>query len=230
MRNILVVDDEEDICKMIQQYLELYAYRVTVAGCGENAMEAISRQHYDVIILDVMMPDLDGVTLCEMIREKVLCPIVFLSAKTLEEDKIKALSSGGDDYIEKPFSLAELKARIECHIRRDERIRDKGTSKISSGRLFVDLDAKTLTCNGAPVHLTKKEYQIVEFLILHKGRVFTKEDIFERIWGHESQSYYDTVTESIKNIRKKIREQDSEHTYIKTLYGLGYRWEFHHET
>ncbi|WP_234404958.1 response regulator transcription factor [Paenibacillus bouchesdurhonensis] len=215
---------------MIQQYLELYAFRVTAVSSGEQALKAVLHHHYDIIILDVMMPDLDGVALCEMIREKVICPIVFLSAKTLEEDKIKALSSGGDDYIEKPFSLAELKARIECHIRRDERIRDKGTSKVSSGRLVVDLDAKILTCNGMPIHLTKKEYQIVEFMILHKGRVFTKEDIFERIWGHESQSYYDTVTESIKNIRKKIREHDSDYAYIKTLYGLGYRWEVQHET
>ncbi len=144
----------------------------------------------------------------------------------MEEDKIKALSIGGDDYITKPFSLAELKARIESHIRRDKRMKGSEiSSRLVAGRLAIDLEEKILLTPTGSLYLTKKEFQVIKFLVSHKGRTFTKEDLFERIWGNDSTSCYESVTEVIKNIRKKIKKCDPNHNYIKTLYGLGYRWE-----
>jgi len=167
--------------------------------------------------------------LCSMIRDSLDCPIIFVSAKTLEEDKIQALSVGGDDYISKPFSLKELKARIDCHLRREERIRSNERHLLSSKNITIDLLANEIFCKGVKLHLTKKEYEIIKLLMLNKNMVFSKERIFESVWGFDSESQLETVTESIKNIRKKIRSLDPEHSYIKTLYGLGYKWDVTYE-
>src|SRR5690606_39109136 len=156
-------------------------------------------------------------------------PIIFVSAKTLEEDKVQALSIGGDDYITKPFSLKELKARIDSHLRREERIRSNDRYLLSSKNITIDLLANEVFCKGIKLHLTKKEYEIIKLLMLNKNVVFSKERIFERVWGLDSESQLETVRESIKNIRKKIRALDKETSYIKTLYGLGYKWDVTYE-
>lgn len=228
LKKILVVDDNEDICLTIKQYLELYHYTVEYVHNGTEALQIINND-FDLIILDIMMEGLDGMELCGIIRDKVNCPIIFVSAKTLEEDKVQALSIGGDDYMTKPFSLKELKARIDSHLRREERIRSNDRHLLSSKNITIDLLANEVFCKGVQLHLTKKEYEIIKLLMLNKNMVFSKERIFERVWGLDSESQLETVTESIKNIRKKILSLDKENSYIKTLYGLGYKWDVTNE-
>ncbi|KAF0993640.1 response regulator transcription factor [Geobacillus sp. TFV-3] len=223
-RKILVVDDNEDICLTIKQYLELHDYMVELAYSSTEALKMINSD-VDLIVLDIMMEGIDGMELCRMIRDRVDCPIVFVSAKTMEEDKVQALSIGGDDYITKPFSLKELKARIDSHLRREERIRSNERYLLSSKNITIDLLANEVFCKGMKLPFTKKEYEIVKLLMLNKNVVFSKERIFERVWGLDSESQLDTVTESIKNIRKKIKAVDPETSYIQTLYGLGYKWD-----
>ncbi|GAA0740222.1 response regulator transcription factor [Clostridium oceanicum] len=223
-RQILVIDDNEDVCTTIKGYLENYNYNVkTVYRCKE-ALSNINRG-FDLIILDIMMPGMDGMEFCKIIRDKVSCPIIFVSAKVLEEDKVEALSVGGDDYITKPFSLKELKARIESHLRREERIKNKKVYILTSGNISIDVLANEVFCNGEKIKLTKTEYKIIKFLITNKNIVFSKEKIFENAWGLDSESYLETVTESMKNIRKKIKRKDKSKSYISTVYGLGYKWE-----
>ena len=223
-KKILVVDDNEDICITIKSYLENYNYDVETIQNQQEALQSINKG-FDLIMLDIMMPDMDGIKFCSIIREKISCPIIFVSARFLEEDKLEALSAGGDDYITKPFSLRELKARVECHLRREERIKNKEVCMLSSGNIVIDVLANEILCKGEKLKLTKKEYNLIKLLIINKNIVFSKEKLFDRVWGIDSESYLETVIESIKNIRKKIRNIDKYKSYISTVYGRGYRWE-----
>ncbi|WP_242841868.1 response regulator transcription factor [Clostridium beijerinckii] len=221
---ILVIDDNEDICITIKNYLEIYNYDVKTVHDQKKALEIIN-EGFGLILLDIMMPDMDGIKFCSIIREKLSYPIIFISAKTLEEDKIEALSVGGDDYITKPFSLKELRARIESHLRREERIRNKEVHILTSGNIVIDVLANEVLCKGYKLNLTRKEYKLIRFLMTNKNRVLSKERIFDNVWGINSESYLETVTESIKNIRKKFKNIDKHKSYISTIYGQGYKWE-----
>ncbi|WPC43333.1 response regulator transcription factor [Clostridium sp. JS66] len=223
-KKILVIDDEEQIGDMIKNYLELYKYKVIKTTSYFEAEKKLG-EDIDLILLDIMMPKVDGFKVCRKIREQIQCPIVFLSAKDMEDDKIQALSLGGDDYITKPFSLKELKARIESHIRREERIKTKNRKCFTCGKIRIDLECKEVFCNGHKLCLTKKEYELIEILILNKGKVFSKVDIFEKVWGYNCESDIETVTEHIKKVRNKIRQYDDENSYIDTIWGMGYKWE-----
>lgn len=176
-----------------------------------------------------MMPGMDGIELCKLIRDKANCPIIFISAKILEEDKIETLSVDGDDYITKPFSFKELKARIESHLRREDRLKNKTCYIVSSGNVLLDIDSNEVFCNGEKLIVTKKEFNLIKFLIMNKNVVFSKEKIFNNVWGVNSESYLETVTECIKNIRKKLKILDKENSYIATVYGRGYKWEVKNE-
>ncbi|QAV33345.1 DNA-binding response regulator, OmpR family, contains REC and winged-helix (wHTH) domain [Fervidobacterium changbaicum] len=228
-RTILVVDDEYDIRNMLKNYLEMNNYDVLTAKNSKEAFEIILSGKIDLVLLDIMMPGMDGIEFCKMVREKINCPIIFLSAKNLEEDIIKALSIGGDDYITKPFSLKELLARIESHIRREERIRTTENLTIRSGNIVLDVLSKEVFCKGNRLDLTRKEYEVLEFLMMNKNIVFSRERIFDNVWGFDSNSNLEAVTEVIKNIRKKIKEYDHQYSYIQTVYGLGYKWEVRNE-
>ncbi|WP_125152332.1 response regulator transcription factor [Clostridium rectalis] len=221
---ILVIDDNEDICTTIKSYMQNYGYDIKVALNYKEALKIIN-EGFNLIILDIMMPGMDGIEFCTLIREKVSCPIIFVSAKVLEEDKLEAFSVGGDDYITKPFSLKELKARIESHLRREQRIKNKEVYILSSGNIILDVFANEILCKGEKLKLTKKEYKLIKFLMTNKNIVFSKEKILDSVWGMNSESYLDTVTESVKNVRKKIRCIDKEKSYISTVYGQGYKWE-----
>src|SRR5690625_2871231 len=155
-KRLLVVDDHKDICKMIKQYFELEGFIVEAAGSGEEALTKLNGT-FDIILLDIMMEGMNGIDLCELIRNRIDCPIIFISAKTLVEDKVEALSVGCDDFITKPFSLEELKARIESHLRREERIRSQERQLLSSKNITIDLLAKEVFCYGQRLSLTKKE-------------------------------------------------------------------------
>ena len=221
-KNILVVDDEEHICTMIKDYLECYDFNVEIIRDSINILKFIENE-FDLIILDVMMPGLDGLEVCKLIRDKTNSPIMFLSAKALEDDKIQGLIVGADDYMVKPFSLKELKAKIESHIRRDRRTKLNEIKLINTGNLSIDIQAKKVFCKGHLIDFTKTEYSVLELLVINKNQVLTKDNIFSKVWDCESESTLEVVTEVIKNIRKKIKKYDDK-KYISTNYGLGYIW------
>lgn len=218
---ILMVDDDAELLKMLQSYFEHKGYFIIKAGNGQEAMEKLSMGP-DIILLDVNMPKLDGIQVCRKIREKVSCPILFLTAKAEEQDRINGLLSGGDDYILKPFSLKELNARITAHLKREERRWKKTKYRFANG-LMIDYTAKTINVEGNNIELTKTEYDIVEFLSMNPGQVFDKERIYEKIWGYDGQGGSRGITELIRRIRKKMSDY-TETEFIETVWGMGYRW------
>ena len=218
MAQILVVDDEPDILKVIEKALVKEGHQVTCkSSAREIAKETIG--HYDMILLDVMMPEVDGFSICKEIRGLVDCPILFITAKTLDQDLEFGFSLGADDYIKKPFSITELRARVNAHLRRQTRTHH---SRLLSGNLAFDLSAKILYWKDTPVKLTKSEYEICEFLARNKGQVFSLEQMIEMVFGYDSESDSSAVREHIKNIRAKLKQYEEQP--IETVWGIGYRW------
>lgn len=218
---LLIVDDERDVVSLLKDYFELNHYETITAYSGTEAISKISRKP-DLILLDVNMPDMDGTTVCEKIREYVACPILFLTAKIEDSDKIKGFASGGDDYIIKPFSIDELGARVAAHIRREHRNNVEANVRFFGG-LVIDYSAKTVTVNGKSMNFAKKEFEIMELLSLNMGQVFDKERIYEKIWGYDAQGDASVVAEHIRRIRGKLREVEEEY-HLETLWGMGYKW------
>ncbi|MCB2299709.1 response regulator transcription factor [Clostridium tagluense] len=221
---ILIVDDEEDIVSFIKDYLEDEGYEVYTANNGGEALVA-STKALDLILLDIMMPDFDGFEVCKKIREAVSCPIIFLSARQSESDRIKGLGVGGDDYIVKPFSIKELKARIEAHLRREKRVPVNNKAKISFEKLTLDINAHKVYYGEEIILLTAKEFDIVELLAIHSGQVFSKEQIYGKVWGYDAEGDSSTVAEHVKKIRAKFIKVDAQLNHISTVWGVGYRWE-----
>lgn len=224
---ILLIDDEEDLVALLKDSLEREGHIVLTARDGFEGI-ALAQQQPDLIILDIMMPKLDGYEVCGRIRELVACPIIFLSAKQTEADRVRGLVLGGDDYMTKPFSLKELLARVEAHLRRDKRAFLKQHEKggwLSFQNLTINLRAHQIKLNNVPVPLTKREFEIVELLALHPKQVFSKEQIYEKIWGYDAEGDANTVVEHVRNIRSKLGEVDAYTQYIATVWGIGYRWE-----
>ena len=221
MYKILFVDDDTDMLAMVQEYLSLKGYEVLSAFDGETALNKIKFAP-DIILLDVNMPKMDGFEVCMKIRELVSCPIIFLTAREEEQDRIKGLEIGGDDYILKPFSLKELEARIKAHLNREERAKKKSVIQYNEG-LLIDYSSKKLFYNENEILLTGLEFSIVEFLSLNLGRVFDIEKIYENTGGYESDAESRVITVLISRIRKKIRRY-TEQEYIETVWGIGYRW------
>lgn len=216
--NILVIDDEEDICKLIKNALNKQGYNVeTMQSAVDITIDKIKK--FDLIILDVMMPKIDGFTLCKKIRDEVDCTIIFITAKILEEDVIEGFSIGADDYIKKPFSILELRARVEAHLRREKR---EHNNTLSISGLRFDLQGKEVFYEENKIPLTKGEYNICEFLGKNRGQVFSLEQIFVKIYGYDKESDNSAIREHIKNIRGKINKYvDSP---IETVWGVGYKW------
>lgn len=220
-KKILVVDDEFGIRNLLTIYFVNKGYLVYTANSGIEALQKLCIKP-DIILLDIMMQDIDGLEVCQLIRNKVPCPILFLTAKVEEQDRIKGLSIGADDYILKPFSIEELHSRIEAHLRREER-HIVHTTTLFYGKLWIDYSAKQVGYINERFCLTKKEYEIVEYLSLNKGQVFSKEKIYEHVWGYDVEGDADiAVTEHIKRIRKKLNVCKID--YIETVWGMGYRW------
>lgn len=226
MYKILVVDDEIEIVSFIKDALEMEGYYIITAYDGSDAMVQIASKP-DLILLDIMMPNLDGYSFCRRVREEIQCPILFLSAKQDELDKVKAFSVGGDDYITKPFSLKELRARVAAHLRREERYNKNNIreSRINFGDLCLDTSKHKITIKDTLINLTKKEFEIVELLVMNSGQIFSKERIYESLWGYDAEGDSSTIAEHIKNIRAKFKEVDNKNEYISTVWGVGYRWE-----
>jgi len=201
---ILVVDDEPEIVSLVKEALESAGYRVDTAGTVREA-QALAETQPDLILLDVMMPGSDGYELCQAMRKVVSCPILFLSAKDREVDRVKGLSVGGDDYLVKPFSLQELRARIHAHLRREQRANLLAQrSIIPFGELLIDVTGHQLTFRKEAIPCTQREFAILSLLAIHQGQIFSREKIYERVWGIDAVGDDATVTEHIKKIRAKL--------------------------
>lgn len=228
MSKILIIDDEKEIADLLKDSLERKGNIVLTAYNGKEGIEK-AKEMPDLIVLDIMMPDIDGYEVCRKIRDTVICPIVFLSAKQSEMDRIKGFALGGDDYVVKPFSLKELLARIDAHLRREKRailLNEEGKRTLLNFKnITIDLKSREVMVKGNPIWLTKKEFDVLELLSLHPGQVFSKEQIYEKVWGFDADGDTTTVTEHIKNIRAKIENLDPDIEYIKTVWGIGYKWE-----
>ncbi|MCR5640688.1 MAG: response regulator transcription factor [Lachnospiraceae bacterium] len=218
MANILVVDDEPEIVAIIKRALELDGHAVS-GYVGTAEIDIGNMGHFDLALLDIMMPGEDGYQFCERIRNKVDIPIVFLSAKVLEEDITHGLEIGADDYIVKPFRVAELRARVKAHLRREHR---EKTHFLNFESCSLDLDAKRLLVADREVPLTKTEYSVCEYLAKHPGMVFSKEQIFEEVFGLDKDSDSTTISTHVANIRTKLDKVGI--APITTVWGTGYKW------
>lgn len=218
---ILIIDDDAELLKMLKKYLEIKRYEIITAENGLEGLNKIKLQP-DIILLDVNMPNMDGIEVCRRVRDKVSCPILFLTARVDEQDVVNGLSSGGDDYILKPFGLKELDARITAHLKRETRRKEK-TEVCFQGELSIDYTAKTVQIHTDYLELTRSEYGIIEFLTMNPGMIFDKERIYERVCGYDAEGDSRVITELIRRIRKKI-QQYTETEYIETIWGMGYRW------
>lgn len=220
-KKILIVDDEGGIVTILKYYFELSGYDVYSALNGTEALKKISCQP-DIILLDITMPDIDGIEVCQRIREHVSCPILFLTAKVENQDKIIGFRAGADDYIVKPFDIDELGARVQAHLRRENR-----KQKQSFVRFFYDLtidySKKEVSINNQIIPFSKKEYEIIELLSMNSGQVFDREHIYERIWGNDANGNSDTIMEHIRKIRGKLANY-TDHNFIDTVWGIGYKW------
>ncbi|MGO0263762.1 response regulator transcription factor [Priestia aryabhattai] len=222
MANILTVDDEVAILRLIKKALELKKHQVTTLENLDN-MTLEELNEFDLILLDVMMPGEDGFQICKRLRSSIDVPIIFTTAKSDENSIVKGLSIGGDDYIMKPFSIHELNARIEAHLRRETRPKKNKNNNFFDGDILFDLQAKRITVYGKEIHLTKTQYNICELLALNKGKTFSKEYIYEAVYSIDSDSQISTIVEHIRMIRRKFAQFDL--TPINTIWGVGYIWE-----
>jgi len=218
MAKILAVDDEKDILVLIKNALAKDEHLVTAIS-DASEVNKMDLGTFDLLLLDVMMPVMDGFTLCREIRHAVDCPILFLTAKSLEEDLMYGLGLGADDYIIKPFGIGELRARINAHLRREKRER---RNILYLDKVLINLSGKELFVNEEKVMLTKSEYEICEFLARNRGQVFSKERIYETVFGYDGKSDSTAITEHIKNIRSKLHVFDVD--VIDTVWGIGYKW------
>lgn len=222
MRNkILIVDDEIDIVSMLKDYFEINGYDVITATGGFDAIKKAEKQP-DIILLDINMPEVDGLTVCQRIRKFVSCPILFLTARIEDSDKIKGFGIGADDYIVKPFSIDELGARVAAHLRRD--LRQKDSAKVRfDDKLAIDYSERSLYYDGAWISLAKKEFDIIALLSQHPGQTFSKERIYELVWGYDSEGDSAVIAEHIRRIRSKFSAAGMKQ-YIETVWGVGYKW------
>ena len=218
---LLVVDDEEDIVSMLRDYFEINGYDVMTALNGAEAIKKAAKEP-DLILLDINMPDIDGMEVCVRIRDFISCPILFLTARIDETDKIKGFGIGADDYIIKPFSIDELGARVAAHLRRERRQRE--TPKVRfDDKLAIDYTDRSLYYDGQLISLAKKEFDIVELLSQHIGQIFSKERIYELVWDYDSDGDSSVVAEHIRRIRSKFSAANMK-PYIETVWGVGYKW------
>lgn len=221
-KNIMIIDDEIEILNILKRYFMLNGYDVITAAGGQDALGKLNLQP-DIILLDINMPDIDGISLCKSIREFVTCPILFLTANTEDTDKIKGFSVGGDDYIVKPFSVDELGARVAAHLRRENRIKSK-TKILFDDLLTIDYAERAVYFNNCQIPLLKKEFDIIEVLSKNPGQVFDKERLYEAAWGLDGLGSNSVVAEHIRKIRAKF-EAAGARQYIQTIWGVGYKWQ-----
>lgn len=227
MNRILIIEDEESIAELEKDYLELSNFEAEIENDGKEGMERGIREDFDFIILDLMLPGMDGFEICRKIRQAKNIPILIVSAKKDDIDKIRGLGLGADDYMTKPFSPSELVARVKAHLARYERLLGSNMPSneiIEIRGLRVDKTARRVYVNGEEKSFTTKEFDLLSFLVENPNRVFAKEELFREIWGMESMGEIATVTVHIKKLREKIEFDTSKPQYIETIWGVGYRF------
>ncbi|WP_405321804.1 response regulator transcription factor [Frisingicoccus sp.] len=227
MSKILIIEDEVSIAELEKDYLELSGFEVDMEHSGDTGLEKALKNDYDLIILDLMLPGIDGFEICRKIREQKNIPVLMVSAKKEDIDKIRGLGMGADDYITKPFSPSELVARVKAHLARYERLigsAAKSNEIIEIRGLKIDKTARRVYVNGEEKAFTTKEFDLLTFLAENPNHVFKKEELFNKIWDMESLGDIATVTVHIKKIREKIEFNTSKPQYIETIWGVGYRF------
>ncbi len=227
MSKILIIEDEESIAELEKDYLELSGFEVEIAGDGTTGLDKALNEEFDLIILDLMLPGTDGFEICRKVREVKNTPIIMVSAKKEDIDKIRGLGLGADDYMTKPFSPSEMVARVKAHLARYERLIGSGVPAndvIEIRGLKIDKTARRVWVNGEEKNFTTKEFDLLAFLAQNPNHVFTKEELFSKIWDMESVGDIATVTVHIKKIREKIEFNTAKPQYIETIWGVGYRF------
>ena len=227
MSRILIVEDEKDIAELEKDYLELSGFEVEIATDGTTGLDKALKEDYDLYILDLMLPGVDGFEICKRIRDVKDTPILMVSAKKDDIDKIRGLGLGADDYVTKPFSPSELVARVKAHLARYDRLIGSQAQKnevIQIRGLKIDRTARRVWVNGEEKQFTTKEFDLLTFLAMNPNHVFTKEELFRNIWDMESVGDIATVTVHIKKIREKVEMDTSKPQYIETIWGVGYRF------
>lgn len=227
MKTILIIEDDKSIAELERDYLEIEGFSVDIAFTGQDGLnKALLDEKIDLVLLDLMLPGTDGYQICKEIRIKKDIPILMVSAKKEDIDKIRGLGLGADDYVVKPFSPSELVARVKAHLSRYDRLISKeiGYEEIMIRGLRIDQGSRKVFVNNIEVILTAKEFDILTFLALHPNHVFSKDQLFEKIWGIDSLGDISTVTVHIRKIREKIETESSDPQYIETVWGAGYRF------
>ncbi len=227
MAKILIIEDEVSIADLEKDYLELSGFEVQIENSGDTGLERALEEPFDLIILDLMLPEVDGFEVCRRIREKRNIPIIMVSAKKDDIDKIRGLGLGADDYMTKPFSPSELVARVKAHLARYERLVNSNVQEndiVEIRGIKIDKTARRVWVDGEEKNLTTKEFDLLTFLAQNPNHVFTKDELFREIWDMESIGDIATVTVHIKKIREKIEKQPSKPQYIETIWGVGYRF------
>lgn len=229
MKKILIIEDDLSIAKLQKDYLEMAGYEVTLSTDGIAGLNTLKENQYDLLILDIMLPHLDGFDILRIIRDEKDIPVLLVSAKKEEADKIMGLGLGADDYITKPFSPGELVARVNSHIQNYERIRNKFGGKTPSNiitirGLEIQKDSRRVFLNGKEIFLAQKEFELLLLLAQNPNRVFGREELFERIWGLDALGDISTVTVHIARLRDKLESTPSNPQYIETVWGAGYRF------
>lgn len=222
---VLIVDDDRKTVDLIRLYLEKDGYHVLMAYDGRQALELARRNRPGLIILDLMLPRVDGLDVCRILRTESKVPIVMLTAKTTEDDKLLGLDLGADDYITKPFSPRELVARVRAVLRRSASQDEEGPTLLQFGVMEVDLVRHQARVNGSAVHLTPKEFTLLKIMARQPGRVFSRLELLERAFGFDYQGFERTIDVHMMNLRKKIEPDPSGPRYIHTVYGIGYKFE-----
>jgi DNA-binding response OmpR family regulator len=226
MEKILLVEDDRDIAELERDYLELNGFAVDMEANGRKGLARALAEDYDLLILDVMLPELDGLAICKAVREQKEIPILMVTARKEDIDKIRGLSVGADDYIVKPFSPSELVARVRAHLARYQRLMAAAAARVPKaemihGSLRLLPDERRVFLAGQEVHLPNREFELLEFFLTHPAQVFSKEEIFEALWGAEAVGDISTVAVHVKRLREKI--ETAQECHIETVWGTGYR-------
>ena len=226
MADILIIEDDPDIAAIERDYLELSGYQVTVCTDGTEGLRTALEGEFDLLLLDLMLPGTDGFTVCRAVREKKDIPILMVTALGKDVDKIRGLGFGADDYIEKPFSPSVLVARVKAHLAQYRRLKPepfKASKRLTVGVLTADTAQHLIFKNGVPLTLKNKEYELLLFLMRHPGQVFSREDLYEMIWGLESMGDNVTVAVHMNRLREKVEDDPSHPRLLQTVWGVGYR-------
>jgi DNA-binding response OmpR family regulator len=223
-RRILIVDDDRKTAELIRLYLERDGYQALLAHDGRQALELARQKRPDLVVLDLMLPTVDGLDICRILRAESRTPIIMLTARTTEDDKLLGLDLGADDYMTKPFSPRELLARVRAVLRRAGEAREAGPQAVHVGELAIDFAGHTARLEGAPLRLTPKEFKLLETLVREPGRAFSRLELLERVFGYDYEGLERTVDVHLMNLRRKIEPDPARPIYIQTVYGVGYKF------